>query len=255
MEHQHDTKIKDSTCPACDKHLSPKDGVKMAHYSLETLGDASILNGMRPEDSMKLFATSVKFWMQQTQTKVEYARHEARLAVHRKEALKKEFQEAFAEQTHRAESAQGQHKQLATENEELKTEMKLLQEKYQETQRTVRVLQEAVVELKRRRGGSPVHASEAGDDDISLGGRGYSHMQSPLQSPMHRQPSPHHQVLHHHKQPLRGPSFGGTEKSSNPLSYRSPITSSPRLGTPLRTAPVGTQARVPNVFHNLGRRC
>jgi hypothetical protein len=60
MDHQHDTKIKESTCPGCNKHISPSSGVKIAHYSLEKLGDASILNGMRPEDAIKLCATSLK---------------------------------------------------------------------------------------------------------------------------------------------------------------------------------------------------
>lgn len=58
MEHKDLPKIKESTCPGCNKHLSPKNGLKIAHYGV----DPTALNGLRPEQAVKAALTSVKFW-------------------------------------------------------------------------------------------------------------------------------------------------------------------------------------------------
>ena len=125
---------------------------------------------MRPDESIKLLSESVKFWMLQEGTKAEYARHQAKQAYAAKEEQKKQFSALLEARTHETENALQQQARLASENEELKAEVQLLQEKHQESQRTVRLLQEAVVELKRKRGESPLHSSDALDEDTSIGG-------------------------------------------------------------------------------------
>ena len=62
MEHQNHPKIKESTCPGCDKHLSPKNGMKVAHYQIAALGDTKILNGLRPDEALQLYRSCSKFW-------------------------------------------------------------------------------------------------------------------------------------------------------------------------------------------------
>ncbi|KAL3898534.1 MAG: hypothetical protein SGPRY_012822, partial [Prymnesium sp.] len=62
MEHQNDAKVKESTCPGCNKHVSPKDGMRMAHYKMSGFGDAKVLNGLRPEEALQVVHSCTKFW-------------------------------------------------------------------------------------------------------------------------------------------------------------------------------------------------
>ena len=61
-EHQHDAKVKNSTCPACNKHVSPTTGMRLGHYDIEGIGTSNALDGLKPDHMLTVLGSSVKFW-------------------------------------------------------------------------------------------------------------------------------------------------------------------------------------------------
>ena len=80
MEHKDDPKIKESTCPGCNKHVSTKNGMKIGHYEVSGFGDPKILNGLRPEQALQLYVSCRKFWSEQEENKLQYTRAQAKRA-------------------------------------------------------------------------------------------------------------------------------------------------------------------------------
>lgn len=127
-------------------------------------------------------------------------------------------------------SARGAAQQGEIEKEELRAENRLLQEKYQEEARKVRMLQERMVEWKRKRGGAespscagsptlgpPMHPS-------SLDSCGH------LPPTMGGMPSPMHGGSMHGGSSRRPSSFGGGMGAQRPSS--SPSAWGPGLASP-----------------------
>lgn len=86
---------------------------------------------MSPVEPSAPFLPGVQFWMLQEATKAEYARHQAKQALSSKEEQKKQFASVVETRTREAENALHRVAQLESENEELKSENHLLQEKHQ----------------------------------------------------------------------------------------------------------------------------
>ena len=61
MKHEHDQKIKESTCPGCGSHLARANGLKVAHFSVAP-ESTNTLNGLAPESVLQLAGSAIQFW-------------------------------------------------------------------------------------------------------------------------------------------------------------------------------------------------
>mmetsp|Transcript_47812 Transcript_47812/g.95455 ORF Transcript_47812/g.95455 Transcript_47812/m.95455 type:complete len:257 (-) Transcript_47812:358-1128(-) len=88
----------------------------------------------------------------QERTHAEYLRHLYQTARKSKEEQKEGFKQLHAEMTQDLGAARSAKDQAEARHDELKHEMRLLEEKYQEETRKVRILQERMVDWKRKSG-------------------------------------------------------------------------------------------------------
>lgn len=61
MEHEHDPRIQQSTCPGCAKHLPSKGGINRAMYQCEK-SETGALNGLKPDSVLQLAGRAIEFW-------------------------------------------------------------------------------------------------------------------------------------------------------------------------------------------------
>ena len=61
MKHEHDQRIKESTCPGCGSHLARANGLKVAHFRVAP-ESANTLNGLAPESVLQLAGRAIQFW-------------------------------------------------------------------------------------------------------------------------------------------------------------------------------------------------
>ena len=61
MKHEHDARLKQSTCPGCGNHLPLKTGVTFAHYRTDK-EQRGALHGLQPDCVLDLAASAVHFW-------------------------------------------------------------------------------------------------------------------------------------------------------------------------------------------------
>lgn len=152
MEHENDQRIQQSSCPGCAKHLPSKGGLTRAVYACEK-SESSALNGMRPDSVLQLASKAIDFWVSQERTGAEYQKHMYLKLKQNRTNDKENYEQLTAELTVQLNSARGAAQQGEAEKDEMRAENRLLQEKYQEEARKVRMLQERMVEWKRKRGG------------------------------------------------------------------------------------------------------
>ena len=61
MKHEHDARIKQSTCPGCGTHLPSKGGLNSARYTISK-EDSSTLHGLQPDSVLHLAGSAIHFW-------------------------------------------------------------------------------------------------------------------------------------------------------------------------------------------------
>mmetsp|Transcript_47812 Transcript_47812/g.95457 ORF Transcript_47812/g.95457 Transcript_47812/m.95457 type:complete len:96 (-) Transcript_47812:1070-1357(-) len=61
MKHEHDARIKQSTCPGCGNHLPSKHGLTVARYHTEK-EERGTLHGLQPDNVLQLAGSAIHFW-------------------------------------------------------------------------------------------------------------------------------------------------------------------------------------------------
>ena len=192
MKHEHDPLFKKSSCPGCGNHLPSKGGMSVTRFRAEP-HQLDTLNGLQPDSAMQILGHCIQFWVSQERTHGEYLRHLYLTMKKSKEDRKENFKVIHAELTQELAVARQQREESDARSEDLKHEMRVLEEKYHEETRKVRVLQERLIDLKRKPGGAdpPMYASGLGPP--------VTPERSHHGSPEHR-PSGTHASLHSPKQ-------------------------------------------------------
>lgn len=240
MAHKDHESIRNRSCPGCNGHLSEKGGLKQANYEIKSSADLSVLNGVTPENALKCAGYSINFWISQMSNQVQYAQANIQDLQERKEHAKAQFQQAINDLQGEMQTHIEEKEQALAQGEELSRDNQMLQAKYHEAERRNRTLEEAVVQLKRKRGSdSPLHND--------FGGRSPGHQSvPPPRSPLVGQP-PRSPLVGQHQmaspgrgQPnLMAPPFGGGSKS-----LRAPSLDTNRLSTPSRLGVGGSASRL-----------
>jgi hypothetical protein len=131
MEHEHDDRIKQSTCPGCGQHLPSKGGLNVARYRIDK-DECHSLNGLQPDALFELASNAVNFWVSQERTRAEYKEHQSQLFEKRKEDQKEQFRKLHAEMSQEITALRQSQEDSQRRNDELKHELTLLEEKYKE---------------------------------------------------------------------------------------------------------------------------
>jgi len=240
MAHKDHDSIQHHSCPGCNGHLSERGGIKQANYEIKSSSDLSVLNGVTPDCALKVAGTSISFWVSQMTNQLQYAHANVQDLQERKEQTKAQFQQAINDLQGQTQAHIEEKDQALAQNEELSRDNQMLQNKYHEAEQRNRALEEAVVQLKRKRGSdSPLHND--------FGGRSPGHQPAPPpRSPLIGQP-PRSPLVGQHQMasPGRGQpglmpqSFGGSNKS-----LRVPSLDTGRLSTPSRLGVGGSASRL-----------
>ena len=229
-KHKTDASLQASTCPGCGSHLPSHGGMRLANYDVKSTTDWTVLNGLRPELVLKIADRAVGFWVAQERNKTAAATHALNEADKRKEEYKQRCNTLYQQQEDELAHERRAKEQATAQSQEFEHELNALQDKYQDSERRARLLEETVVELKRRRmgaGQSPArpggghahqlhHSADAYESDGSgRGGAGAS-------------------ASHHARGPpagLRSPFGGGAlESPARGHPSKSPLASTHGLG-------------------------
>jgi len=222
MKHEHDARIKQSTCPGCGTHLPSKGGLNSARYTISK-EDSSTLHGLQPDSVLHLAGSAIHFWVSQERTHAEYLRHLYESARKSKEDQKESFKQLHAEMTQEIATARAEKDQAEARNDEFKQEMHLIEEKYQEETRKVRMLQERMVDMKRgKRGESPMRPSTP--EHSACSPTHPSSLRQRVASPVHTLQQPAHRSALSMTTAPRG-----LGRLSSPAPHR-PSFEAPRLG-------------------------
>ena len=144
---------------------------------------------MRPDSVLELCGEAIAFWASQERTHAEYHAHLSKHFENRKEQVKEESRRALGEM--QEENARMRKAKEASDArcEELKHELQLVNQKYQEETHKVRMLQERMIDSKRRRSGSgmasPVREGGATPERAPPGSDFDRVSRSPLRKPAH----------------------------------------------------------------------
>lgn len=223
MKHEHDQRIKQSTCPGCGNHLPHKGGLNVARFRVQP-DQVNTLNGLQPDSVLQLAGNAIQFWVSQERTHAEYLRHLYSTMKKSKDDQKDSFKAVHGELTQELSTVRQQKDQAEAREDDLKHEMRALEEKYQEETRRVRILQEKMIGTKRpgRADASPMHGAPLTPERSHHGSPVHHSAVAPLRgpSPMLRNPSP---TIH--QQP-----YPPLARLPSPTPHRAPFESSSRLG-------------------------
>ena len=153
-KHKTDASLQASTCPGCGSHLPSHGGMRLANYDVKSTTDWTVLNGLRPELVLKIADRAVGFWVAQERNKTAAATHALNEADKRKEEYKQRCNTLYQQQEDELAHERRAKEQATAQSQEFEHELNALQDKYQDSERRARLLEETVVELKRRRMGA-----------------------------------------------------------------------------------------------------
>ena len=149
-KHQHEERVKQSTCPGCGQHNSLKNGIRMQpRYGIEP-DEASSLNGLRPDAVLELAANAIKFWVDQQKTTSQFHAHMKKEEVRKRQDQKQQFQQIHADLMRQIDTLRRDVQEAGHREGEKDQEIALLREKYQEETHKVRTLQERIISQKQR---------------------------------------------------------------------------------------------------------
>ena len=158
MKHESDPRIQQSTCPGCGSHLPSKNGLLVARFRVSK-EDTRSLCGLQPDVVIELATNALDFWSDQERTRSDFFAHKWSEAKKVKDEQKQSFKSAHENLAQELLVERQRVQQADARGDELKQELQLLEDKYTEETRKVRMLQERMIEWKRKRSESPQHPS------------------------------------------------------------------------------------------------
>jgi len=169
LKHENDERIQQSTCPGCGSHLPSKGGMHRACFRAPK-DEARKLCGLQPDSIFAMASNAIDFWVMQERTRADAFEHSYGNAKKAKDDQKESFKRVHENVTQELAAARQLKDQSDARCEELKQELQLLEEKYTEETRKVRVMQERMIDWKRKRGDSPMHQASLASPEHHQGG-------------------------------------------------------------------------------------